>query len=430
MRVLHFADLHIGVELYGRPLAGKPWSSRMQDFLDAFDHLVDYALEEGVDAVIFAGDAFKSREPGQTQQREFARRIRRLSNAGIVSFLLVGNHDLPNAEGRANVLEIYRMLEVPNVVVGDDSWFQEQGLVPRVLETRAGPLQVAFLPWPQVSRIVGSSAATAAMSIDQVYSLAEKEMTNLVVQQAAALDPRVPSVLAAHVSLNDFLVRENQGSERWMTVGTAPTMLKSSLQAHHFDYIALGHHHNNMEMGLETPCYYAGSMQPVDFGEEGQPKGFMVLDIDPAKRLGSRVGGSGLPRLVPIPARKFLTIEVKPKADDPTPEVCAAIEKADVRDAVVQLKVELTTEQSRLFRQPEARDLLGDAHFIAGIRVLLPDDPRTLLPAGFQPDSSSPIEALETYLKLQEYDDKRRERLLQAARDLMAETDPAGVASA
>ena len=82
MRLLHFADLHIGVETYGRPLPERGWSSRMQDFLDAFDHLVAYALAEGVDAVIFAGDAYKAREPTQTHQREFARRIRRVSDAG------------------------------------------------------------------------------------------------------------------------------------------------------------------------------------------------------------------------------------------------------------------------------------------------------------------------------------------------------------
>ena len=119
MRIIHFADLHIGVELYGKPLADRGWSSRMQDFLDAYDSMVDYAIAEGADAVIFAGDAYKSREPTQTHQREFASRIRRLSEAGIATFLLVGNHDLPNAEGRAHALEIYSTLGVPNVYVGE-----------------------------------------------------------------------------------------------------------------------------------------------------------------------------------------------------------------------------------------------------------------------------------------------------------------------
>ena len=49
MRVLHFSDLHIGVENYGRtdPVTGL--STRLLDFLSTFDELVDYALDNNVD---------------------------------------------------------------------------------------------------------------------------------------------------------------------------------------------------------------------------------------------------------------------------------------------------------------------------------------------------------------------------------------------
>jgi exonuclease SbcD len=395
----------------------------MQDFLDAFDHLVAFALSEGVDAVIFAGDAYKSREPTQTHQREFASRIRRLSEAGIPTFLLVGNHDLPNAEGRANALEIYRTLDVPNVFVGDSQAFAGD-FRPQLIETRSGPLQVGFLPWPQVSRLIATEPEAASMSIDQVHHLVEEKMTALIARQAAAVDPEVPSILTCHVSINDFLVRENPGSEQWMTVGTAPTLLKSALSESAWDYIALGHHHNNMDLKLDTPCWYAGSMQPVDFGEEGQRKGFMVFDIEPAKRRGERVGGAGLPRLEPVPARSFVTVEVSPKDDDPTAEVCRAIEAATTRDAIVRTTVKLSREQARLFRMPEARNLLADAHYVASFRIELPEDHRSILPAGQQPDSASPIETLETYLKLKdELPEARRQKLVAAARDLIASVE-------
>lgn len=425
MRVLHFADLHIGVETYGRPLADRGWSSRMQDFLDALDHLVEYALSEGIDAVIFAGDAYKAREPTQTHQREFARRIRRLGAAGIPTFLLVGNHDLPNAEGRAHALEIYRTLDVPNVAVGDNWWFEHQGFVPQVLQTRAGPLQVAFLPWPQVSRLLAADPSVASMSIEQVHHEVEQKLAALIAEQANHLDPAVPAVLACHVSINDFLVKENQGSEQWMTVGTAPTLLKSALQETHFDYIALGHHHNSMDLQLRTPCWYAGSMQPVDFGEEKQPKGFMVFDIDPKKPLGERVSGSGLPKLVEVPVRRFVTIEVSPTGADPTPEVCGAIERASIDGAIVRVAVKLTREQSAFFRAPEARRLLDAAHYLASFRMEFPEEHRGDVPAGYQPDSASPIETLELYLKVKEVEDARRERLLAAARDLIAASEGA-----
>ena len=420
MRVIHFADLHIGVETYGRPLPERGWSSRMQDFLDAFDHLVAYAMEEGVDAVIFAGDAYKAREPSQTHQREFARRVRQLSDAGIATFLLVGNHDLPNAEGRAHALEIFRTLDVPNVVVGDHAWFRANGRVPRVLQTRSGPLQVAYLPWPQVGQWLAANPEFASAPIVQQMDEIEREMTALIQDQAYALDPDVPAVLACHVSVNDFLVNTNPGSERWMTVGTAPTLLKSNLASEAFDYVALGHHHNNMKLDLSTPTWYAGSMQAVDFGERGQPKGFMVVDIDTSKRPGSRVGGSGLPRLEQVPARRFVQVDVHPKDPDPTPEVCAAIEREGPAGAIVKVEVDLSREQLRNLRIPEIRRLLESAHYVAGIHPILPNEDRGPVPPGeSQPDASSPLETLELYFRTREMEEKRRAQLLVAARHLM-----------
>ncbi len=422
MRVIHFADLHIGVELYGRPLAGKPWSSRMQDFLDAFDHLVAYAIEEQVDAVIFAGDAYKAREPSQTHQREFAKRIRRLSDAKVATFLLVGNHDLPSAESRAHALEIFRTIAVPHIAVGDDAWFERQSFRPQVLETRSGPLQVAFVPWPQVSKLLANNEEAAGASIDQVNGMVEKAISQLVQVQADQIDPDIPSILTCHLSLNDFLVRENGGSERWMSVGTAPTVLRSSLHTDRFDYVAMGHHHNNIQLESDTPCWYAGSMQPVDFGEAGQPKGFMTLEFDATKPRGARLGGSGAPALNVVPSRPFVEIAVKPQEPDPTEEVVAAIAAQEVTGAVVKVEIELDQDQEAQLRLPEARRALADAHVVAGLRTILPATSRDRLQANLQPDASSPLETLDIYLRQREVPDERRGRLVAAATELIEES--------
>ncbi|MDE2933226.1 MAG: exonuclease SbcCD subunit D [Chloroflexota bacterium] len=427
MRVLHFADLHIGVELYGRPLPGKPWSSRMQDFLDAFDFLVDYALEEHVDAVIFAGDAYKAREPSQTHQREFARRIRRLSEGNIATFLLVGNHDLPNAESRAHALEIFRTLDVPNVTVGDAGWFQREGHIPQVIETRAGPLQVAFVPWPQVSQLLASSEEAESASIEQLYKLIERAISDLVVAQGEQIDPDVPAILTCHLPLSDQLVAENGGSEMWMQSGTVPRVPLSALHMDKFDYVALGHHHNAMQLNTHPPCWYSGALQEVDFGDARTAKGFMTLEFDTSRPRGERLTSSGAPRLVEAPSRPFVSIVVKPRDADPNEEVLAAIGKHDITDAIVKVEVHLDRDQETLLRLSEARSTLADAHVIAGIRTVLPEDSRSPLPPNVQPDASSPVETLDTYLKLREVADERRERLLAAAAEIIEESEAVGV---
>src|SRR5512136_1270116 len=147
IRVLHTADLHIGMENYGRIDPATGIHGRVIDFLRRLDEVIEYGLAREVDLVIFAGDAFKTRDPNSTYQREFARRIKRLSEAGVPTVLLVGNHDLPAMEKKATSLDIFRTLAVPNVVVG---WRDE---VVRI-ETKRGPVQVACVPYPMRQRLL------------------------------------------------------------------------------------------------------------------------------------------------------------------------------------------------------------------------------------------------------------------------------------
>jgi len=66
LTVLHFADAHIDIAGHGRhdPLTGLPL--RVLDFLNALDRIVDTAIQERVDLVLFAGDAYKDRTPSPT----------------------------------------------------------------------------------------------------------------------------------------------------------------------------------------------------------------------------------------------------------------------------------------------------------------------------------------------------------------------------
>src|ERR1041385_5654092 len=140
VRVMHFADTHFGVELYGRIDPESGLNSRLRDFKQSLLKAVDLALEAGIHLAVFAGDAYKTRDPRQTDQREFADCIRRLTDAGIPVALLVGNHDMPVVRGRANAIEIYRTLGVTNVHILSRP---ELLLVP----TAAGTVRIAAMPY-------------------------------------------------------------------------------------------------------------------------------------------------------------------------------------------------------------------------------------------------------------------------------------------
>ena len=108
------------MENYGRMDPETGIHGRVMDFLRRLTDMVDYAIDEGIDVFVFAGDAYKMRDPNPTFQREFARRIKRVADAGIPVVLLVGNHDLPPVQRRATSISIFDTLQVPNVYVGAD----------------------------------------------------------------------------------------------------------------------------------------------------------------------------------------------------------------------------------------------------------------------------------------------------------------------
>ena len=302
MKILHFADVHIGVENYSRTDPDTGLSTRLQDFLETFDELVDYAIGSDVHLALFCGDAYKSRDPSQTQQREFAKRIVRLSEAGIPSFLLIGNHDTPHVQGRATALDIYRTLPTPRVTIGDHA-------ATYLVETAAGPLQIVATPWIRRSQFLAREEMRG-LSTFQINEKISDTLTNIIQTQAERLDPDIPAVLSGHVTVNDA----RTSSEQSMMLGSDHVLLRSSVALPQFDYVALGHIHKHQVIGQNPHVVYPGSLQRIDFGEERDEKGFCVVELDPSEPQGQRMKDF---RFQPVNARRFLTIDVKLGADDP-----------------------------------------------------------------------------------------------------------------
>jgi DNA repair protein SbcD/Mre11 len=270
-KILHFADAHIDMANYGRhdPYTGLPL--RVMDFLKSLDTIVDTAIEEKVDLVLFAGDAYKDRNPAPTFQREWGRRIFRLSKAGIPTILLVGNHDLSPSMGRAHAVEEFSTLEVPHVRVIDRPTF----LKPADLESV--PLQILALPW--ISRS-GLAANLGIHTVDpaRLYEQLEEkiiELVNLWLEQA---DPTLPIVLTAHASVQGA----TYGGERTVMLGGDLVLPGSLVRDPRLDYVALGHIHKPQDLNehAHPPVIYPGSIERVDFGEVNDQKYFIIAHIE------------------------------------------------------------------------------------------------------------------------------------------------------
>ena len=414
MRILHLSDLHIGVENYGRVDPDTGLSTRLGDFLASLDQVVEFALSESVDLVLLAGDAYKGRDPSQTHQREFARRLSRLSQARIPVFLLVGNHDLPAAASRATAVEIFPTLEVPNIYVGS-------GLRNYDVPTPAGPLQVLAVPWPRRSAML-SREDSRGLTIDQVREELERRMTEGIASRAQDLDPNVPAILTGHVTVNGATV----GTERSMMLGQDHVLLASALELPQVEYVALGHIHKHQVLRSGPPMVvYSGSLQRVDFSEENDEKGFCVVDLDLSAPQGHRLKDFQFHALA---ARPFVTVEVtvEPQEADPTAAVLRAIQRNDVADAVVRVRVSLPAEADAHLRENDIRKALEPAHFIASISREIPETRRTRLAPEVE-EGLQPAQALALYLDSRSVADERKQRLLAVAEELI-ESDTAGTA--
>src|SRR5512137_2677391 len=128
------------------------------------------ATTEKVGLVIFAGDAYRDRSPAPTFQREWGKRIIRLSKAGIRTLLLVGNHDLSPALGRANAIQEFDTLEIPHVSVLDRPDFHDA----EKLCLRA---QVIAIPWVARSGLLAATDASAADGSEILSNIEERLIT-------------------------------------------------------------------------------------------------------------------------------------------------------------------------------------------------------------------------------------------------------------
>lgn len=408
MKLIHFADLHLGVETYGRIDADSGLNTRFLDFLRAFDKLVEYAVAEAADIVLFCGDAFKSRDPSQTQQREFARRIRKLADNNIPVFLLIGNHDLPASSGRATSTEIYDTLRIPMVTVAAKPGIYR-------VKTPAGDIQIAALPWPRKGSLeVKAQNEGHPLSAEGLKAGVEAILSAKIDRMAADLDPSLPAILAAHIWVDGARL----GSEKSLVLGNEPSVMLGNIASSKFDYVALGHLHKRQVLNEAPPVIYSGSLERLDFGEEKDDKGFYEVELT----TGSDTKKATY-RFHRLDGRKFLTLEKTLGAEclDPTAEVLTLIEtnRDLISDSIVQLKIHLPESIAPAFRESDIKNALKGAHHFSVARRIERENRNRY--GVTDAEALSPKQALEKYLTMQEISGTRRTELLNHADILLAE---------
>lgn len=404
LHVLHFADAHIDIANYGRRDQDTALPVRVMDFLAALDQVVDAAIAEKVDLVLFAGDAYKDRNPQPTFQREWGRRMMRLSAAGIPTLLLIGNHDISPASGRAHTLQEFATLDVPNIYVADriTLWGPEQLGI---------EMQVLTVPWVSRSQLM-TREETSGMSLEEVLLDMEHRVNTAILNNIAKADPDLPLILTAHASVQGA----TYGSERMVMLGHELVLGGQIVGDKRLDYVALGHIHKHQSLGARDqhpPIVYPGSIERIDFGEAREEKGYVLAQV--AK-------GSTKWSFVPLQTRRHIDLSIDtPRAETFMADIMRALPKAEaVGGAICRVRLDYPADWEPLLDEKQIANHFAQA-FSVQIQRHRRSERRARLGDGVAVESMTPLELLETYWYSKKFDDAEVQELSRLAQEILAE---------
>lgn len=234
MRLVHISDTHLGFSAYSRldPVEGV--NQREADVYRAFAQAVDKAIELGPDLVVHSGDLFDTVRP-QNRAIDFAlKQMIRLSRAGIETVLISGNHSTPRLKETGNIFRIFEHLDHIHPV-------HEAG-VTRIEVEGATVHAIPHSVTPSLSELLDGAEP------------ADGSQFNVLVLHAGVVGSRIYNM----DEFNEQTVPLESLEDGW-------------------DYIALGHFHKFEKVA--DRAYYSGSTERMGFGEAGQEKGILEVDL-------------------------------------------------------------------------------------------------------------------------------------------------------
>ncbi len=400
MRILHFGDVHIGMENYGKIDPKTGLNTRFLDFLNSLDEIVRHTKKTKPDLILFAGDAYKDRNPSPTHQREFAVRIKKMAAISPV-VLVVGNHDLPLALEKANTLDIFAALLVQNVTVSR---------TPEILKikTKSGPVQILTLPWITKGKLLEKNQFSGK-SQEEIQKLLSRELTKTVVEKIKELDPKIPAIAVAHITCEGAVY----GSERSVMLGQDLILPEKVFVHPKIKYTGLGHIHKFQVLRKKPPIVYSGSINRIDFGEEKDKKGFIQIEINDKTEF----------KFIPLKTRKFTTIKMDlSSTKDPILKIKKEIAKNDIKSAIVRVQVKVPEEQTEQITDSDIRRYLSQAHHIASVSFETPETKKVREIKYFE-QSASPLDTLDEYLKFRKFPKTKRKILKEYTNKLLEEIE-------
>ncbi len=392
-RIMLAPDLHCYYANYGK-VGPDGVHSRLAEWKEIAESLVDAADRASVDVAVFPGDYFINPRPSAAQIMEVAALFEALEYRGIKVIGCSGNHDV-GASNQPGPVDLLATMGGP-----DGLWGITKPRAVTVANT-----DFVILPFVR-------SASVSADADDTTDAADTMSRSLLAIAQAlrAQCCPNDVRVLVGHWTL----VGAQTSSGQIMAGSGEPALSYAELAAMGFDAILMGHIHKPQVLSKAPFAAYAGALQRCDFGEERDPRGCWVWDSD-----------TGEHDWIELPARRFYTIDLRGDAavqDWMERPDLAEDEGAAVRESIVRMRYRCSLDVALKVDTRDVRRklLAAEPHHIAGINSDIIRGERAR--DASVTEATQPVEALRKYLAQRgDVPPERAETVQRTAEGMLAE---------
>lgn len=319
MRVLFLADTHLGFDLPRHPRVQR--RRRGEDFFANFERALQPALDGQVDMVVHGGDLlYRRRVPASLVQRAFLP-LKRVADAGVPVYVVPGNHERS---------------QIPFAMLG--------------IHER---IHVFDRPRTFTAEVDGTAIALSGFPCERD---AARERFPDLLERTGWGDRRADvRLLCVHQAFEGATVGPSD-----YTFRCANDVVRMSDVSVGFAAVLAGHIHRHQVLATDlegrpvaAPVFYPGSIERTAFAEQGERKGYLVLELT-----GDPSGGTVAQwEFRELPARPMVTVRLVVDAHDTTGVergIHRAIEGAPA-DAVLRIHIDAPPGEG--FRAPSAAQL-------------------------------------------------------------------------
>ncbi len=237
MKIVHLADTHLGLAAFNRVDPETGMNLREQFIYENFLAAVDRIITMRPDALVHAGDLFHQVKPKTRAYTTALDALSRLHDAGIPMLVVAGNHSMAKTRYTASPFEVleragyaatdlyvahhnrYRRVELGDTVFH---------LIPNMLEVEGYRRAFEGIEFSGGTNVLVTHGLASILKDRRLHTVAEHE-------------------------------------------------LDATILSDRFDYIALGHYHNQVQVA--DNAWYSGSLEHCNYAEIAEEKGGLAVDL-------------------------------------------------------------------------------------------------------------------------------------------------------